>query len=97
MKSDDELTHNKITTTVEETTTTTTYDSADDPAHKKQKTESENTAKLEFDVSARKYIDWIDSIERILSGKPSTGEQQNIIQAGFPTLIPLLLSRASRK
>lgn len=81
-KSDSELTHNKITTTVEETTTTTTtYDNTDESGDKKEKTDNENTAKLEFDVSARKYVDWIDSIERILSEKPSnTDERKNIIQ-----------------
>ena len=80
-KSDSELTHNKITTTVEETTTTTTYDNTDELGDKKEKTDNENTVKLEFDVSARKYVDWIDSIERILSEKPSnTEERKNIIQ-----------------
>ncbi|CAF1601383.1 unnamed protein product [Adineta ricciae] len=81
-KSDSELTHNKITTTVEETTTTTTtYDNTDESEDKKEKTNDENTVKLEFDVSARKYVDWIDSIERILSEKPSnTEERKNIIQ-----------------
>ncbi|UJR26821.1 hypothetical protein I4U23_008134, partial [Adineta vaga] len=81
-KSDSDLIQNKITTTVEETTTTTTsYDNPDDSEAQKQKTDNENIAKLEFDVSARKYIDWIDSIERILSEKVSnSAEQQNIIQ-----------------
>lgn len=98
-KSDDELTNNKVTTTIEETTTTTTtYDSADESTHKKQKTSSDNTARLEFDVSARKYFDWIDSIERILSVKPSTDERRTIIQvqpartSPFPTTLFLSLS-----
>lgn len=46
--------------------------------------------KSEFDLSARKYLDWIDSIERILDEKSSsnvsTQERQEIIQVLFEKL-----------
>jgi predicted nucleic acid-binding Zn-ribbon protein len=54
------------TTTIEETTTTTTINDPDDSINKKRKLDNINMIKSEFDVSARKYIDWIDNIERIL-------------------------------
>lgn len=70
-----------ITTTVEETTT---YESSEDSINKKRKLDNENTIKADFDVSARKYIDWIDSIERILDEKPSNiDERQHIIQVNL--------------
>ncbi|CAF4377369.1 unnamed protein product, partial [Adineta steineri] len=82
-KSDNDLIQKTITTTIEETTTTT-YEESDDSIKKSKDNENENIAKLDFDVSARKYIDWIDSIERILDEKPlnqvQIDERQNIIQ-----------------
>ncbi len=85
------MTQKTITTTTEETTTTTTYENSDDSINKKRKIDNENTTKSEFDASARKYIDWIDNIERILDEKPSnqlqTNERQNIIQVNFNKLI----------
>ncbi|CAF3314322.1 unnamed protein product, partial [Rotaria sp. Silwood2] len=74
------------TTIVEETTTTTTTTSEnpDNSINKKQKINKENTMKSDFDLSARKYIDWIDNIERILDEKPSNqlqlNEREHIIQ-----------------
>ncbi len=77
-KPDDDTTHTKITTTVEETTTTTTTnENPEESITKKQKTSNENTVKSDFDVSARKYIDWIDNIERILDEKPASQLQPN--------------------
>jgi hypothetical protein len=61
-----------ITTIVEETTI------------KKRKIDNDNTLKHNFDLSARKFIDWMDSIERILDNKQSnnlkTTDRQEIIQ-----------------
>ncbi|CAF3430971.1 unnamed protein product [Rotaria sp. Silwood1] len=66
------------TTVVEETTTTTTNaENPDDSINKKRKINRENTMKSDFDLSARKYIDWIDNIERILAEKPSKQLQSN--------------------
>lgn len=71
-----------MTTTVEETTTT--YEVPDHSANKKKKVTPDNTLKSDFDLSARRYIDWIDSIERILHEKSwnalNTPQQQNIIE-----------------
>jgi hypothetical protein len=45
---------------------------------------NESTSKHEFDLSARKFIDWMDSIERILDSKQSNqftaNERQEIVQ-----------------
>ena len=50
--------------------TTTTYQKDDDDAQKeKRRLETESSNKSEFDQSARKYLDWIDNIERILDDK----------------------------
>ena len=61
---------------------------------KKRKVDNENITKSDFDVSARKYIDWIDSIEGILDEKPSnndqTNERQNIIQVKLKNLFLFL-------
>ena len=59
-----------VTTTVEETIITS--EKTDDSTAKKQKLDNENILKSEFDLSARKYIDWIDNIERILDEKPTS-------------------------
>ncbi len=71
-----------VQTTVEETTTF-----SEDSINKKQKIDNENSIKLEFDVSARKYIDWIDNIERILDEKPSNQlefhQRKDIIQVNL--------------
>lgn len=70
----------------EETTKVTTT-TVDDSQVKKRKVDSENNLKGEFDLSARKYIDWIDSIERILSEKPGNEldppRRQEIIQVNI--------------
>ena len=51
---------------------------------KKRKIDGDNTLKHNFDLSARKFIDWMDSIERILDDKQSTHlkitDRQEIIQ-----------------
>ena len=61
-----------ITTVLEETTI------------KKRKIDGDNTLKYTFDLSARKFIDWMDSIERILDEKQPTNlkitDRQEIIQ-----------------
>lgn len=61
-----------ITTVLEETTI------------KKRKIDVENTLQYDFDLSARKFIDWMDSIERILDDKQATSlkitDRQEIIQ-----------------
>ncbi|CAF3569697.1 unnamed protein product [Adineta steineri] len=54
-----------ITTIVEETTI------------KKRKIDIENSLKHEFDLSARKFLDWIDSIERILAAKETNNLKAN--------------------
>ncbi|CAF1230460.1 unnamed protein product [Rotaria magnacalcarata] len=70
------------TTTVEQTETTT--DNSDDSTNKKTRKHSENTLKSDFDLSARKYIDWIENIERILNEKHlnplKPSERKEIIQ-----------------
>ncbi|CAF3539694.1 unnamed protein product [Rotaria sordida] len=72
------------TTTVVEETTITTDQTPDDSINKKQKINYENTLKSDFDLSARKYIDWIDNIERILDEKSvnqlQLHEREHIIQ-----------------
>jgi hypothetical protein len=72
MKPESNIVQKTITTTVEETTI------------KKRKIDNDNTLKHDFDLSARKYVDWIDSIERILDEKQpnnlQTNERQEIIQ-----------------
>ncbi len=61
-----------ITTIVEETTV------------KKRRISSGNSLQHNFDLAARKFIDWMDSIERILDSKQSTNlkttDRQEIIQ-----------------
>jgi hypothetical protein len=68
----------------ESSTTTTNDENSDNSKNKKQKIETENTLKSEFDISARKYIDWIDNIERILDEKTfsqaESHKRQDIIQ-----------------
>lgn len=43
--------------------------------------------KSDFDISARKYIDWIDSIERILDGKLTNSSEfqkrQDILRVNY--------------
>jgi len=43
--------------------------------------------KTKFDLSARKFIDWMDSIERILDDKQAnalqTNERQEVVQVDF--------------
>jgi len=85
VKSDSDVTQKTTTTTVKESTTT--YQTTDDSINKKQKIDIENTIKSDFDISARKYIDWIDNIERILDEKPSSQleshKRQDIIQVNI--------------
>jgi hypothetical protein len=92
-KSDNDTVQSNNTTTVEETTAI--YENTDDLANKKQKLSHENTVKIEFDESARKYIDWIDNIERILVEKPSSqlqpDERDEIIQVNIQNLFYLFL------
>lgn len=57
-----------IITTVEETTV------------EKRKVSNDNTLKQDFDLSARKFIDWIDSIERILDDRQSYNLNPNDLQ-----------------
>ncbi|CAM2708186.1 unnamed protein product [Rotaria socialis] len=70
------------TTTVEQTETMT--DNSDDSTNKKTRKHSENALKSDFDLSARKYIDWIENIERILKEKLlnplKPNEREEIIQ-----------------
>lgn len=69
--------------TSEETSKT----NVDDSKAKKRKVQTENNLKGEFDLSARKYLDWIDNIERILDEKPSqsseSSKRQEIIQVNI--------------
>lgn len=66
--------------TVEKTVTTI----VEETIIKKRKIDGDNTLKHNFDLSARKFIDWMDSIERILDDKQSTQlkitDRQEIIQ-----------------
>lgn len=68
-------------------TITTTTTIVDDSKVKKRKTDNENNLKGEFDLSARKYLDWIDSIERILDEKPGNeiepSRRKEIIQVNI--------------
>jgi len=63
---------------------TISLDNSDDSIKKKQKLENLNSIKVDFDLSARKYLDWIDNIERILEEKPANPtelhQRQDIIQ-----------------
>ena len=72
VKAEGDIVQTTITTTVEETTVN------------KRQLDLDITFKQDFDLSARKYIDWIDSIERILDDKQSSNlrinERQEIIQ-----------------
>lgn len=54
-----------ITTVVEETTI------------KKRKIDNDNTLKYSFDLSARKFLDWIDIIEKILADKQGNNSKPN--------------------
>jgi hypothetical protein len=54
-----------ITTVIEETTI------------KKRKIDNDNTLKYNFDSAARKFIDWMEIIERILSDKQPTNLKPN--------------------
>ena len=68
--------------------TTTTYQKHDDDSQtEKKRLEGESSVKAEFDQSARKYLDWIDNIERILDDKSADQAQPNerreIIQVGL--------------
>jgi molecular chaperone GrpE (heat shock protein) len=87
VKSDSDTTQKTTTTTTTIEETTTTYQNPDDSINKKQKIDIENTIKSDFDISARKYIDWIDNIERILDEKPSSQleshKRQDIIQVNI--------------
>ena len=73
--------------TNEETSKPSTPTSTDDSKAKKRKVETENNHKGEFDLSARKYLDWIDNIERILDEKPSqsseSSKRQEILQVNI--------------
>ena len=69
---DNDITKKMIITEVEETEI------------KQRAIHIDNTAKQDFDISAGKFIDWINSIERILSDRYSynlnPNEIQNIVQ-----------------
>lgn len=51
------------------TTISTTFDETNSANYEKVRSSSSLTMKSDFDLSARKYLDWIDSIERILNEK----------------------------
>lgn len=73
-----------LSTTFDETSTS--YDKAEQPKKpiERQTTPTSLTMKSDFDLSARKYLDWIDSIERILNEKSSLNvslkDRQEIIE-----------------
>ncbi len=75
IKSDGDTVEQTITTIFEETTI------------KQRKLGNDNTFRHDFDLSARKFIDWIDSIERILADKETnslkSSERQDIIQVNI--------------
>ena len=72
MRAEGDIVQTTITTTVEETTVN------------KRQLDQDITVQQDFELSARKYIDWIDSIERILDDKQSSNlrisERHDIIQ-----------------
>jgi hypothetical protein len=44
---------------------------------KKRKIDNDNTLKYSFDLSARKFLDWIDIIEKILADKQGNNSKAN--------------------
>jgi hypothetical protein len=75
-----------------------TNDESDDLVAKKPKIDHVNTSKSDFDLSARKYIDWIDNIERILEEKSSDSHQRrDIIQVSEDIESMISSNESSRK
>ncbi|CAF4861262.1 unnamed protein product, partial [Rotaria sp. Silwood1] len=67
-KPENDTIHQTIITTVEETTV------------EQRKIPNDNTLKQDFDLSARKFIDWIDSIEKILDDRQLNNLNRNDVQ-----------------
>ncbi|CAF2636063.1 unnamed protein product [Rotaria sp. Silwood2] len=67
-KPDTDTIQQTIITTVEETTV------------EQRKIPNDNTLKQDFDLSARKFIDWIDSIEKILDDRQLNSINRNDVQ-----------------
>ena len=72
IRPDSDTVEKTITTIVEETTI------------KKRKIESSNSLRHEYEISARKFIDWIDKIEKILTNRETESskaiERQEIVK-----------------